>query len=271
MQSSTIVKQLSEGLFTDQAKKATQKFQKFMQDEKANIKIYIEGKAHPNEVQRRRAALHEAGHTLIAHALSMEIMAVNILEVPKTRGGSTFYKTNEKLEDNICVDIAGYLAQELFYNKLYPDYGIKKYLIYYDEYQHISITKDTSSDINRALKEARSIAVDECTVRPIDSPVIEPEKRAKKIIEEQTQRAKKILLENQKSLMRLVNALLMKKVLFKPEITDIIEGRTDVLPFYPFWAINDVQRPKASEVELPTEEHDDFVMGNFKNIFNFGR
>ena len=180
----------------------------------------------PNE--KKTIAFHEAGHATISWMLEHASPLVKVTIVPRGRSlGAAWYlpeerqlTTTEQMKDEICAALGGRAAESLFFNKISTGalsdlekvtkqayamvsmYGLSPKLgniSYYDSSgQNNGFTKPYSED----------------RAKLIDSEVSQ-------LIEDQYQRALKVLKDNKKKVEELANALLTKEVIFKANLESI--------------------------------------------------
>ena len=180
----------------------------------------------PNE--KKTIAFHEAGHATISWMLEHASPLVKVTIVPRGRSlGAAWYlpeerqlTTTEQMKDEICAALGGRAAESLFFNKISTGalsdlekvtkqayamvsiYGLSQKLgniYYYDSSgQNNGFTKPYSED----------------RAKLIDSEVSQ-------LIEDQYQRALKVLKNNKKKVEELANALLTKEVIFKANLESI--------------------------------------------------
>ena len=180
----------------------------------------------PNE--KKTIAFHEAGHATVSWMLEHASPLVKVTIVPRGRSlGAAWYlpeerqlTTTEQMKDEICAALGGRAAESLFFNKISTGalsdlekvtkqayamvsmYGLSPKLgniSYYDSSgQNNGFTKPYSED----------------RAKLIDSEV-------SKLLEDQYQRALKVLKENKKKVEELANALLTKEVIFKANLESI--------------------------------------------------
>jgi cell division protease FtsH len=182
--------------------------------------------------EKRSIAFHEAGHATISWMAQYAHPLVKVTIVPRGRSlGAAWYlpeersiTTTEQLLDEMCAALGGRAAEEIIFNKISTGalsdlekitkqayamvsmYGLNKKIgniSFYDSQGQNQFTKPYSEE----------------TSRIIDSEV-------SKMIEEQYERAKKILRENEDKLRLLANQLLEKEVIFKEDLISIFGKRS---------------------------------------------
>ena len=184
------------------------------------------------ENERRNIAIHEAGHATISWKLEYANPLVKVTIVPRGKAlGAAWYlpeerqiTTREQLQDEMCALLGGRAAEELFLG-------------------HIST--GASNDLERVTKQAYAMVVyfgmsdqmpnlnyydstgqewgftkpySEETARLIDQEV-------QHLINEQYERAKKILSENAQGHNQLANVLLEREVIYSEDVEHIFGKR----------------------------------------------
>ena len=208
------------------------------------------------ETERKRIAIHEAGHATISWKLEHANPLVKVTIVPRGKAlGAAWYlpeerpiTTREEMLDEMCSTLGGRAAEELYSGQ---------------------ISNGASNDLERVTKQAYAMVVyygmsdklpninyydssgqewgftkpySESTARIIDEEV-------QQIISEQYERAKKILAENAEGHNELANVLLEREVIYREDVEHIFGKRP--------WA-------SRSEEILEKENKDD--KNNKKNV-----
>ncbi len=182
------------------------------------------------EAERRSIAIHEAGHASISWLLEHANPLIKVTIVPRGRAlGAAWYlpeerqiTTKEQMLDEMCATLGGRAAEDLFLGRISTGamndlervtkqaFGMVAYLgmsealpnlCYYDnnEYSYRSPYSEKTAEL-------------------IDSEV-------KRIVNEQYERAKKILLENSDGHNKLSNLLIEKEVIFAEDVENIFGKR----------------------------------------------
>lgn len=184
------------------------------------------------ETERKRIAIHEAGHATISWKLEHASPLVKVTIVPRGKAlGAAWYlpeerpiTTREEMLDEMCSTLGGRAAEELYSGQ---------------------ISNGASNDLERVTKQAYAMVVyygmsdklpninyydssgqewgftkpySESTARIIDEEV-------QKIITEQYERAKKILAENKEGHTQLANVLLEREVIYREDVEHIFGKR----------------------------------------------
>lgn len=209
--------------------------------------------------EKKTIALHEAGHATISWFLRYANPLVKVTIVPRGRAlGAAWYlpeerviTTREELEDEICATLGGRAAEELFTGKISSGalndlqtvtqraYGMVAYLgmsdklyniCYYSSQQDYGFTKPYS----------------EKTAETIDAEV-------RRLIEEQYERAKKLLLEHREGHARLAKVLMEREVIFAADVEEIFGKRPWASRADEILAEND-KIEQQKQIEAPKEE-----------------
>ena len=184
------------------------------------------------ETERKRIAIHEAGHATISWKLEHANPLVKVTIVPRGIAlGAAWYlpeerpiTTREEMLDEMCSTLGGRAAEELYSGQ---------------------ISNGASNDLERVTKQAYAMVVyygmsdklpninyydssgqewgftkpySESTARIIDEEV-------QQIISEQYERAKKILAENTEGHNELANVLLEREVIYREDVEHIFGKR----------------------------------------------
>ena len=182
--------------------------------------------------ERRSIAIHESGHATLSWVLEHANPLVKVTIVPRGKAlGAAWYipeerqiTTYEQLQDEMCATLGGRAAEEIFLNRISTGamndlervtkqaYAMVVYfgmserlpnLNYYDSSgQEYGFTKPYSDE----------------TAKLIDDEV-------KRIINEQYERAKRLLKENEQGHHELSEALLEKEVIFSDDLERIFGKR----------------------------------------------
>ena len=184
------------------------------------------------ETERKRIAIHEAGHATISWKLEHANPLVKVTIVPRGKAlGAAWYlpeerpiTTREEMLDEMCSTLGGRAAEELYSGQ---------------------ISNGASNDLERVTKQAYAMVVyygmsdklpninyydssgqewgftkpfSESTARIIDEEV-------QQIISEQYERAKKILAENAEGHNELANVLMECEVIYREDVEHIFGKR----------------------------------------------
>ena len=184
----------------------------------------------PNE--KKTIAYHEAGHATVSWMLEFASPLVKVTIVPRGKSlGAAWYlpeerllTTTEQMLDEICAAMGGRAAEEVFFGRISTGalsdlekvtkmayamvsmYGLSKEvgnISYYD-------SSGQQSGFTKPYSEERAKLID---------------KEVSRILEEQYQRAKAVLLANKDKVEKLGSELLEKEVIFKDDLETIFGAR----------------------------------------------
>ena len=189
--------------------------------------------------EKRRIAIHEAGHASVSWLIEYGNPLVKVTIIPRGRAlGAAWYlpeervnSTQEHLLDDICSLVAGRAAEEIVTGQ---------------------ISTGALNDLSRATKEAFSIVAyygmgkevhNLCYYNEQDNGFVKPyseqtaqliDEEVKRIVNEQYQRAKEIILAHRDQLLQLADMLVEHEVVFTEDVESIFgkrpwKSRTDEL------------------------------------------
>ena len=189
--------------------------------------------------EKRRIAIHEAGHASVSWLIEYGNPLVKVTIIPRGRAlGAAWYlpeervnSTQEHLLDDICSLVAGRAAEEIVTGQ---------------------ISTGALNDLSRATKEAFSIVAyygmgkevhNLCYYNEQDNGFVKPyseqtaqliDEEVKRIVNEQYQRAKDIILAHRDQLLQLADMLVEHEVVFTEDVESIFgkrpwKSRTDEL------------------------------------------
>lgn len=212
-------------------------------------------------------AYHESGHATISWLLEHASPLVKVTIVPRGQSlGAAWYlpeersiTTKEQILDEMCSALGGRAAEQLIFGKVSTGalsdlekvtkqsyamvsiYGLNEKIgniSFYDSQGRESFTKPYSDETARVIDEEVS-----------------------KMIEEQYQRALKILSENEDKLRQLADKLLTSEVIFKEDLVEIFGKRPwDEEEAQPLMAAS--AEEKEAEAFLEVESNDNFEENN---------
>lgn len=181
--------------------------------------------------EKRSIAFHEAGHATISWLLEHAHPLVKVTIVPRGRSlGAAWYlpeerqiTTTEQILDEMCSALGGRAAEQLMFGKISTGALSDLEKVTKQAYAMVSIygLNDRIGNISFYDSQGREMFTkpySEDTARIIDEEV-------SKIIENQYQRALRLLSENQDKLTSLANKLLEKEVIFKEDLIEIFGDR----------------------------------------------
>ena len=184
----------------------------------------------PNE--KKTIAYHEAGHATVSWMLEFASPLINVTIVPRGKSlGAAWYlpeerqlTTTEQMLDEICSAMGGRAAEEVFFGKISTGalsdlekvtkmayamvsiYGLSKKIgniSYYD-------SSGQQTGFIKPYSEERAQLIDQ---------------EVSKILEQQYQRAKDILIANKEKVEKLGSELLLNEVIFKTDLETIFGVR----------------------------------------------
>ena len=237
--------------------------------------------------EKKAIAYHEAGHATISWLLEHASPLVKVTIVPRGQSlGAAWYLPEERqitrteqILDEMCAAMGGRAAEEITFGK---------------------ISTGALSDLEKVTKQARAMVTiyglndkignisyydssgqnqyygkpySEETARVIDLEI-------SNIIEQQYERAKKILKENNDKLIALANKLLEKEVIFKEDLVEVFGERPfgkkeekKELPkiediddeINPDTLIASADKPESSDIKFETPKVPDVDKGNLED------
>lgn len=188
--------------------------------------------------EKRAIAVHEAGHATVSWMLEHAAPLVKVTIVPRGQSlGAAWYLPEERLIvrpdqmlDEMCATMGGRAAEKVMFNKISTGalsdlekvtrqaramvtiYGLNDQLgniTYYDS------TGQSEYNFSKPYSEETALVID---------------KEISKLIENEYQRAIKILEENKDKLEQLANILIEKEVIFKDDLEAIFGKRPFEIP-----------------------------------------
>ena len=182
------------------------------------------------EGERRTIALHEAGHATISWFLEHANPLVKVSIVPRGRAlGAAWYMpeerqitTKEEMLDEMCATLGGRAAEELFTGHISTGamndlervtksaYGMIAYAGMSEKLPNICYYNNNEYNFQKPYSET--------TAKIMDDEVL-------KMINEQYERAKNLLLEHKEGHNKLANLLLEREVIFAEDVEKIFGKR----------------------------------------------
>lgn len=182
--------------------------------------------------EKRAIAFHEAGHATVSWLLEHAHPLVKVTIVPRGQSlGAAWYlpeersiTTTDQILDEMCAALGGRAAEKIMFNKISTGalsdlekvtkqaYAMVKVYGLNEKIGNVSFYDSQQSEYSFTKPYAEN------TAQIIDEEV-------KKIIEEQYQRALKLLKDNKEKLTQLANQLLEKEVIFKEDLEKIFGKR----------------------------------------------
>lgn len=180
--------------------------------------------------EKKTIAFHESGHATISWLLEHASPLVKVTIVPRGRSlGAAWYlpeerqiTTTDQLLDEMCSSLGGRAAEEIIFGKISTGalsdlekvtkqaYAMVSIYGLSSKIGNISYYDPNASGFQKPYSESRAQAIDQEVTR---------------IIEEQYERAKKILTENKDKLTLLAEQLLKDEVIFKDNLVQLFGAR----------------------------------------------
>lgn len=180
--------------------------------------------------EKQTIALHEAGHATISWFLRYANPLIKVTIVPRGRAlGAAWYlpeerqiTTKEQMLDEMCATLGGRAAEELFTGHISSGalndlervtkqaYGMIAYLGMSDELPNICYYSNEEYSFNKPYSEDTAQTID---------------KAVKKMISEQYERAKQLLLEHKEGHAQLAKVLVEREVIFAEDVEKIFGKR----------------------------------------------
>ena len=210
------------------------------------------------EAERRSIALHEAGHASISWLLEYANPLIKVTIVPRGRAlGAAWYlpeerqiTTKEQMLDEMCATLGGRAAEDLFLNRISTGamndlervtkqaYGMIAYLGMSDKLPNLCYYNNEEYSFNRPYSEK--------TAELIDTEV-------KNMVNEQYERAKKILSEHREGHNQLAQLLIDKEVIFAEDVERIFGKRPWASRSEEIMAAKESQEAAEAEKRLAEE------------------
>lgn len=182
------------------------------------------------EAERKSIAIHEAGHASISWLLEYANPLIKVTIVPRGRAlGAAWYlpeerqiTTKEQMLDEMCATLGGRAAEDLFLGRISTGamndlervtkqaYGMIVYLGMSDKLPNLCYYSNDEYSFNRPYSEKTAELIDE---------------EVKKMVNEQYERAKKILSEHREGHGQLAQLLIEKEVIFAEDVENIFGPR----------------------------------------------
>ncbi|WP_234983084.1 ATP-dependent zinc metalloprotease FtsH [Bacteroides bouchesdurhonensis] len=212
------------------------------------------------EAERRSIALHEAGHASISWLLEYANPLIKVTIVPRGRAlGAAWYlpeerqiTTKEQMLDEMCATLGGRAAEDLFIGRISTGamndlervtkqaYGMIAYLGMSEKLPNLCYYNNDEYSFNRPYSEKTAELIDE---------------EVKKMVNEQYERAKKILSEHKEGHNELAQLLIDKEVIFAEDVERIFGKRPwasrseEIMAAKESQAAAEAERKLAKEVE----------------------
>ena len=182
------------------------------------------------EAERRSIAIHEAGHASISWLLEYANPLIKVTIVPRGRAlGAAWYlpeerqiTTKEQMLDEMCATLGGRAAEDLFLGRISTGamndlervtkqaFGMIAYLGMSEKLTNLCYYSNDEYSFNRPYSEKTAELIDE---------------EVKNMVNEQYERAKKILSEHKDGHAKLSQLLIDKEVIFAEDVEEIFGKR----------------------------------------------
>ena len=182
------------------------------------------------EAERRSIAIHEAGHASIFWLLEYANPLIKVTIVPRGRAlGAAWYlpeerqiTTKEQMLDEMCATLGGRAAEDLFLGRISTGamndlervtkqaFGMIAYLGMSEKLPNLCYYSNDEYSFNRPYSEKTAELIDE---------------EVKNMVNEQYERAKKILSEHRDGHAKLSQLLIDKEVIFAEDVEEIFGKR----------------------------------------------
>ena len=182
------------------------------------------------EAERRSIAIHEAGHASISWLLEYANPLIKVTIVPRGRAlGAAWYlpeerqiTTKEQMLDEMCATLGGRAAEDLFLGRISTGamndlervtkqaFGMIAYLGMSEKLPNLCYYSNDEYSFNRPYSEKTAELIDE---------------EVKNMVNEQYERAKKILSEHRDGHAKLSQLLIDKEVIFAEDVEEIYGKR----------------------------------------------
>ena len=182
------------------------------------------------EAERRSIAIHEAGHASISWLLEYANPLIKVTIVPRGRAlGAAWYlpeerqiTTKEQMLDEMCATLGGRAAEDLFLGRISTGamndlervtkqaFGMIAYLGMSEKLPNLCYYSNDEYSFNRPYSEKTAELIDE---------------EVKNMVNEQYERAKKMLSEHKDGHAKLSQLLIDKEVIFAEDVEEIFGKR----------------------------------------------
>ena len=182
------------------------------------------------EAERRSIAIHEAGHASISWLLEYANPLIKVTIVPRGRAlGAAWYlpeerqiTTKEQMLDEMCATLGGRAAEDLFLGRISTGamndlervtkqaFGMIAYLGMSEKLPNLCYYNNEEYSFNRPYSEKTAELIDE---------------EVKNMVNEQYERAKKILSDHKDEHQRLSQLLIDREVIFAEDVEEIFGKR----------------------------------------------
>ena len=183
-----------------------------------------------SDEEKRVIAYHEAGHATVSWILENASPLIKVTIIPRGKSlGAAWYlpeerqiTTKEQMLDEMCATLGGRAAEDLFIGRISTGamndlervtkqaYGMIAYLGMSDKLPNLCYYNNDEYSFNRPYSEKTAELIDE---------------EVKRMVNEQYERAKKILSDNKEGHNKLAQLLIDKEVIFAEDVEEIFGKR----------------------------------------------
>jgi cell division protease FtsH len=211
--------------------------------------------------EKRTIALHEAGHATLSWFLEYANPLIKVTIVPRGRAlGAAWYlpeerqiTTKEQMLDEMCATLGGRAAEELFTGHISTgamndlervtkqSYGMVAYAGMSDRLPNLCYYNNEEYSFSKPYSDTTAELIDE---------------EVKKMIAEQYERAKRLLMEHREGHAQLAQLLMDKEVIFAEDVERIFGARPWVSRSEEIMGDETISEPQQVSPEKPsTDEH----------------
>jgi cell division protease FtsH len=211
--------------------------------------------------EKRTIALHEAGHATLSWFLEYANPLIKVTIVPRGRAlGAAWYlpeerqiTTKEQMLDEMCATLGGRAAEELFTGHISTgamndlervtkqSYGMVAYAGMSDRLPNLCYYNNEEYSFSKPYSDTTAELIDE---------------EVKKMIAEQYERAKRLLMEHREGHAQLAQLLMDKEVIFAEDVERIFGARPWVSRSEEIMGDETISEPQQVLPEKPsTDEH----------------
>ena len=213
------------------------------------------------EEEKRTIALHEAGHATISWNLQYANPLIKVTIVPRGRAlGAAWYlpeerqiTTREQMLDEMCATLGGRAAEELFTGHISSGamndlervtkqaYGMIAYMGMSDALPNLCYYDNSEYQWQRPYSEATAELID---------------KEVKRMVNEQYERAKQLLMEKREGHKALAELLVEREVIYAEDVEKIFGKRPWVSRTEELLSASEKEEEETDDIPAPPEDDD---------------
>ena len=213
------------------------------------------------EEEKRTIALHEAGHATISWNLQYANPLIKVTIVPRGRAlGAAWYlpeerqiTTREQMLDEMCATLGGRAAEELFTRHISSGamndlervtkqaYGMIAYMGMSDALPNLCYYDNSEYQWQRPYSEATAELID---------------KEVKRMVNEQYERAKQLLMEKREGHKALAELLVEREVIYAEDVEKIFGKRPWVSRTEELLSASEKEEEETDDIPAPPEDDD---------------